>query len=149
MWNTGSNLTFSTAFRLPLHLTARRSSPVSLRLTPSPRGRVYYTVIPSRCAHRRGALSTKCEEVLLGRNPLSIPETPGDCHTSDIGHWFAMTDGRGYADRQYPSAKAVNIDTFKKYAIMTESCNMELYVDFTDISSDRYKECCYDQSLFY
>ena len=24
-------------------------------------------------------------------NPLKIPEPPGDCHTSDIGHWFAMT----------------------------------------------------------
>ena len=36
------------------------------------------TVIPSQCAHWRG-------------NPLGISGTEGDCHTSDVGHWFAMT----------------------------------------------------------
>ena len=23
--------------------------------------------------------------------PIHIPKKEGDCHTSDIGHWFAMT----------------------------------------------------------
>ena len=35
-------------------------------------------VIPSQCAHWRG-------------NLVEVPTK--DCHTSDIGHWFAMTEG--------------------------------------------------------
>ena len=38
-------------------------------------------VIPSQCAHWRGNLP----------DFQSFLVYPGDCHTSDLGHWFAMT----------------------------------------------------------
>ena len=38
------------------------------------------TVIPSQCAHWRG-----------NPYPFGLCRENTDCHTSDIGHWFAMT----------------------------------------------------------
>ena len=31
-----------------------------------------------------------------------LPEYPGDCHTSDIGHWFAMTTSIAARSRIFP-----------------------------------------------
>ena len=45
-------------------------------------------VIPSQCAHWRGNPPV-FRTFLLKKWTLSL--CLGDCHTSDIGHWFAMT----------------------------------------------------------
>ena len=45
------------------------------------RQRVEKCVIASQCAHWRGNLP----------DFQSFLVYPGDCHTSDLGHWFAMT----------------------------------------------------------
>ena len=44
------------------------------------------TVIPSQCAHWRGNPFS-----LKNATNLNISGWETDCHTSDIGHWFAMT----------------------------------------------------------
>ena len=44
------------------------------------------TVIPSQCAHWRGNPFS-----LKNATNMNISGWETDCHTSDIGHWFAMT----------------------------------------------------------
>ena len=45
-------------------------------------------VIASQCSHWRGN-PPDFQTSTLGN--LGFYAYPGDCHTSDIGHWFAMT----------------------------------------------------------
>ena len=46
------------------------------------------TVIASQCAHWRG--NPPDFQTFIVKNTIDTGKI-GDCHTSDIGHWFAMT----------------------------------------------------------
>ena len=70
--NGMSQKTYEIGFSFPCELRAERLSRKNGRGTFWQQHK--NAVIPSQCAHWRGNLPNG-----------------GDCHTSDIGHWFAMT----------------------------------------------------------
>ena len=67
-------------------------------------------VIPSQCAHWRGnPFSGKNVPVKMSVNMQFSGNT--DCHTSDVGHWFAMTKN-DFVDSLRPPAAKPEVLTF-------------------------------------